>query len=99
MVVERPGAEPLARDVRIVDRRRDVHIDRRWGTLGKWLTSGVTVVTAADMTELQTALSRACAAMGLTPPTYSTTPAAGTNIYAADITELRAAVIVAESSR
>ncbi len=60
------------------------------------LTAGTSVVHALDLIELRQALQAAYDAARLTGPSYSTTPGSGAPIAAADITELRAAVVAIE---
>jgi uncharacterized delta-60 repeat protein len=60
------------------------------------LTPGVTIIRSQHILELRAALAEVYATSGLPPPTYSTFPGAGVPIVAADITELRLAVIYIE---
>ena len=54
---------------------------------------GVSVVSAADVTQMRTALAPAYTMLGLAAPVYSTSPAPGIMITVADIAELRAALL------
>ena len=62
------------------------------------MTTGSTVVTAAHVTELRTALGEAYVACGQSAPTYTdaTLTAGTTVIKAVHIAELRAAVLALE---
>ena len=51
---------------------------------------------AADILEMRTALSEAYTAALLPQPTYTTSPALGVGIVAADIADLRAGVLAME---
>ena len=55
-----------------------------------------TTVKAADIVEMRTALSQAYAAAGVPAPTYTTNPSGGSVIMAADIGQLRAALVAVE---
>jgi uncharacterized delta-60 repeat protein len=55
------------------------------------LVPGSSVASAVDVAELRAALAEVYTTLGMTPPSYATTPAQGAIVRAADITTLRAA--------
>jgi hypothetical protein len=55
------------------------------------IVAGSSVVTALDVTELRTALAEVYTTLGMTSPTYATSPAQGVTVRAADVFSLRAA--------
>ena len=57
------------------------------------IAAGVNVVVAVDIVEMRAALRAAYIAAGRTTPSYAINPAVGGLIRAADVADLRAAVI------
>lgn len=95
-----PQATP-SRVIHVTELRNRINAIRSAMGLGifGWtytLTAGTSVVHALDLIEMRQALQGAYDAARLTGPTYSTSPGSGAPIAAADITELRAAVVAIE---
>ena len=55
------------------------------------IVAGSSVVATLDVTELRAALAQVYTGLGMTPPSYATSPAQGVTVRAADIASLRAA--------